>query len=210
MPSNATTPEEAPSGLPCCWHTRSSNSIRHDGYQDSCCYCGREVVIQTRKVPAPSHGPLAPEIMKWDTSQRPTDPCPKRPAPPEPEPEPLAPGYLLGAKVGDHFRWEHDGAICRIRRFGAGDDLNVFFVYVTGEHQNSQGHTTLPQAVTLCNAPVRARAMGDMRGVNPAQEFRDIVNSRPNGAKQGKRRSLPQALMGAWRGWLRGWRAHRG
>ena len=50
--------------------------------------------------------------------------------------------WLVGAKIGDRFRWRSTGEICTITGF---KDIDVYFEYDDGRW----GYTTLPQDVEL-------------------------------------------------------------
>lgn len=52
--------------------------------------------------------------------------------------------WLPNIKVGDKFRWLHDGEVCQVTWL---DDIDVGFVRVSGERVGSHGYTTLPQDI---------------------------------------------------------------
>ena len=56
--------------------------------------------------------------------------------------------WMPDSKVGDYFRWDRDGEICRITRFEDAE-MDVYFVHVTGPRKGQHGYTTLPQDVEL-------------------------------------------------------------
>lgn len=60
--------------------------------------------------------------------------------------------WLVGAEVGDVFRWLRDGTMCRITEFR---DDEVRFVYVNGRLTGRWGYTLLPQDVQLASAVER-------------------------------------------------------
>jgi len=56
--------------------------------------------------------------------------------------------WLGDAKVGDRFRWRHDGTICRIIAI-KDHGIQIDFVYETGDQKGQQGYTLLPQDVEI-------------------------------------------------------------
>jgi len=56
--------------------------------------------------------------------------------------------WIPNAKVGDKFRWLHDGTICKIIAF-KDNDIQVDFTYETGPRAGSYGYTLLPQDIEL-------------------------------------------------------------
>lgn len=57
--------------------------------------------------------------------------------------------YLPTAKVGDRFRWQRDGVVCRITEIR---DLDIHFVRETGDWAGRYGYTTVPQDIELLSA----------------------------------------------------------
>jgi len=54
--------------------------------------------------------------------------------------------YLPDPKIGDKFRWLHDGSICRITAV-KDNDIQINFVYETGPKMGNFGYTLQPQAI---------------------------------------------------------------
>jgi len=56
--------------------------------------------------------------------------------------------WIPNAKVGDKFRWLHDGTICKIIAF-RDNTAQVNFSYETGPHAGGHGYTLLPADIEL-------------------------------------------------------------
>lgn len=56
--------------------------------------------------------------------------------------------WIPSSRVGDYFKWDHDGTVCRITSLRDAD-LDVHFVRVTGPRKGQYGYTTLPQDIEL-------------------------------------------------------------
>ena len=54
--------------------------------------------------------------------------------------------WLLDPKIGDRFRWGHDGSICRITAV-KDNGVQLDFVYETGPQKWRRGYTLQPQDI---------------------------------------------------------------